>query len=44
MVIRGRIEPVAIIGALIIMVAALFYVAINRNHEAAPSAPMPQSR
>jgi hypothetical protein len=44
MVIRGRIKPFVIIGALIIMVAALLYVAINRNHEAAPSAPMQQSR
>lgn len=44
MVIRGRIKPVAIIGALIIMVAALLYVALSRNHGVGPATPMQQSR
>jgi hypothetical protein len=44
MVVRGRIKPVAIIGALVIMIAALFYVALNRSHEVAPAPPMHQPR
>ena len=44
MVNHGRIKPVAIISALIIMIAALLYTALNRSHEAAPAAPMHQSR
>jgi hypothetical protein len=44
MVTRGHIKPVAIIGALVIMIAALLYVALNRSHEVAPVPPMHQSR
>jgi len=46
MVIRGRITPVAVIGALVIMVTALLYVALNRSHEVGPTSPAPshQSR
>ena len=44
MVTRGRSKPIAIIGALIIMIAALLYTALNRSHEVAPVSPMHQSR
>jgi hypothetical protein len=39
-----RIKPVAIIAALVLMVGALLYVALNRSHEVSPSPPMHQSR
>jgi len=44
MVIRSRITPVAVIGALIIMIAALLYVALNRSHQVGPATPSQQSR
>jgi len=34
-----RIKPFAIIAALVVMIAALFYAAVNRTHEVAPNPP-----
>ena len=44
MVARGHIKPIAVIAALVIMVAALVYVALNRSHEVAPAPPLHQTR
>ena len=41
MVTGARITPVAIIIALVVMIAALLYAAINRTHEVGPTAPPP---
>lgn len=42
MLVGGRITPVAVIGGLIIMIAALIFVALSRSHSAPPQAPMHQ--
>jgi hypothetical protein len=39
-----KITPVAIIGALVLMIGALLYAAFNRSHEVTPKPPMHQSR
>jgi hypothetical protein len=44
MLVRCRAKPIAIIGAVILMIAALLYVALNRSHEVAPEPPLHQSR
>jgi hypothetical protein len=44
MLVRSRVKPVAIIGALVLMLAAILYVALNHSHEVAPKAPLHQSR
>jgi hypothetical protein len=44
MLVRSRAKPVAIIGALVLMIAAILYVALNRNHAVAPEPPLHQSR
>jgi hypothetical protein len=45
MLVRGRITPVAVIGGLVIMIAALLYVVLNRAHSAPPQTPpLHQSR
>lgn len=44
MVTRQKITPVAIVGALVLMIGALLYAAFNRSHEVAPQPPMHQSR
>jgi hypothetical protein len=44
MLVRSRAKPVVIIGALVLMIAAILYVAINRNHAVAPEPPLHQSR
>ena len=44
MLVRARIKPIAIVAALVIMIAALVYVAMNRSHEVSPSPPLHQAR
>jgi hypothetical protein len=44
MLTRVRMKPVAIIAALVIMVAALLFAALNRNHKVMPAPPMHQAR
>lgn len=44
MLVRSRSKPVAIIAALILMIAAILYVALNRNHAVEPEPPLHQSR
>jgi len=44
MLVNCRAKPVAIIAALILMIAAIFYVALNRNHAVAPEPPLHQNR
>lgn len=44
MLVRSRVKPVAIIAALVLMIAALLYVAFNRSHAVAPEPPLHQSR
>ena len=44
MITRARIKPVAVIAALVLMIAALLYAALNRSHQVAPAAPMHQTR
>jgi hypothetical protein len=44
MLVRSRVKPVAIICALVLMIAAILYVALNRSHEVTPAAPLHQSR
>jgi uncharacterized phage infection (PIP) family protein YhgE len=39
-----RTKPVAIIAAIVIMVAALLYAALNRSHAVAPTSPVHQAR
>jgi hypothetical protein len=39
MVTGTRIKPVAIIAALVVMIAALLYAAMNRTHTVAPNPP-----
>ena len=39
MVTGVRIKPFAIIGALVLMIAALLYAAMNRAHTVAPNPP-----
>ena len=41
MVIGTRVKPIAIIAALVVMIAALLYAAMNRSHEVGPTAPPP---
>jgi len=44
MLVRGRITPVAVIGGLVIMIAALVYVVLDHAHSTPPqSPPMHQS-
>jgi hypothetical protein len=38
----ARIKPVAVIAGLVIMIAALVYIALNRAHSAPPEAPLHQ--
>jgi hypothetical protein len=44
MLVRCRAKPIAIIGAIVLMIAAILYVALNRDHEVAPEPPLHQSR
>jgi hypothetical protein len=45
MLVRGRITPVAVIGGLVIMIAALLYILLNRAHSTPPpTPPLHQSR
>ena len=44
MLVRGRIVPMALILGVAIMVAALTYVTLNRNHVTVPQPPMHQSQ
>lgn len=44
MVVRGRMKPIAVIGALVVMIAALLYAALNRSHEVTPQPPIQQKR
>jgi hypothetical protein len=39
MVTGTRIKPFAIIGGLVLMIAALVYSVMNRTHEVAPNPP-----
>jgi hypothetical protein len=39
MVIGTRIKPIAIIAALVVMITALLYAAMNRSHEVGPTTP-----
>lgn len=39
MVTGARIKPIAIIAALVVMIVALLYAAINRTHTVAPNPP-----
>jgi len=39
MVTGTRVKPIAIIAALVVMIVALVYAAINRAHEVGPTAP-----
>lgn len=39
-----RMKPVAIIAALVVMIVALLYVALNRSHEVEPAPPLHQAR
>ena len=41
---RSRAKPVVIIAALVLMIAAVLYAALNRSHEVSPAAPMHQDR
>jgi hypothetical protein len=42
MLVRSRVKPVAIIAALVLMIAALLYVAFNRSHTVAPETLAPE--
>jgi hypothetical protein len=44
MLVRSRTKPIVIIAALIVMIAALTYVVLNRSHEVAPAPPLHQLR
>jgi hypothetical protein len=44
MVVRGRVTPFAIVAAIIVMIAALIYVGLNRSHAVAPHPPLHQAR
>ena len=44
MLTRVHIKPVAIIAALVIMVVALIFATLNRNHTVIPAPPMHQAR
>jgi len=44
MVVRGRIKPIAVIAGLLVMLAALLFVALDRSHEVAPKPPLHQTR
>jgi hypothetical protein len=44
MLARGRITPVAVVAALIVMIGALLYAALNRSHAVTPQHPIEQKR
>ena len=44
MLVGSRAKPVVIIAALVLMIAAILYVALNRSHEVTPEPPLHQSR
>jgi len=39
-----RMKPVAIIAAVVVMIVALLYVALNHSHEVTPAPPLHQAR
>jgi hypothetical protein len=44
MLIGIRSRPVVLIAAIVVMLAALLYLALNRNHAVAPTVPVHRVR
>jgi hypothetical protein len=44
MLVHARCTPIALILAVVVVVGAVVYVALNRNHLVAPEPPLQQAR